>query len=197
MKKYLLLFLLVAFGTFVSAGAQERWMVNQTGTLRLDKLRAPLYSLGVEVSCYLLRAGSFRVGPGAGVLYSRPYCDIYEQSGGSGPYPLYEKALTMPLFFRMEYGFGSEGARFFALLDVGTHVTLAEQEEMVTDKHYVSLVGRYDVGSLQALYLTPQVGVNFGKHYYAAAGVWCQWARSRYVALAPTASASLRIGVRF
>ena len=197
MKKYVLIVLIVALGVTVSASAQERWMVNQTGTLRLDKLRAPLHSLGVEVSCFLLRAGSLRVGPGAGVLYSRPYCDIYEQSGGSGPYPLYEKAFTMPLFLRTEFGFGSEGARFFALLDVGTHVTLAEQEEMVTDEHYRSLVGKYTAGSLQALFITPQVGVNFGKHYYAAAGVWCQWARSRYAALAPTASASLRIGVRF
>lgn len=51
--------------------------------------------------------------------------------------------------------------------------------------------------TLQALFFTPQIGVNFGKHYYAAAGVWCQWARSQWAALALTASASLRIGVRF
>ena len=179
----------------IPAVAQERWMVNQTATLGLDKLRAPRYSLGIETSCYLLQLGTFRVGPGAGVLFSLPYTDVYEKGGG--PYPYYERAFTMPLFLRVEYGFGSENARFFTLLDVGTHITLAEGVDQYSDNRYRSLVFRPTAGTLQALFFTPQIGVNFGKHYYAAAGVWCQWARSQWAALALTASASLRIGVRF
>lgn len=196
MKKHSLVILLTAFCVTLSAGAQERWMVNQVGTLRLDKQRAPLYSLGVEASCYLLRAGTFRVGPGAGILFSRPYCDVW---ANESPYSraVYGKAFTMPLFLRAEVDFGNERARIFSLLDVGTHITLAEQAEMITNDQFRSLLGQYVVGSLRALYITPQVGVNFGQHFYATAGVWCQWARSRYAELALTASASLRVGVRF
>ena len=207
MKKYLLLFLFVAFATFVSARAQERWMADQVGSLGLHT-KAPSYSAGVEVSYSLINAGAFHLGPGAGILFSRPY--FYDE-GEMSPMRFHQRALSMPLFVRGELGLGPDSARFFILLDVGYQFSLAEKMNNYNYRRYMTrldILGGYAMRSL-GCFITPQFGINFGRHFYAAAGVWCQWVRGCGVELdgkvyedhtgkyQPTVSASLRLGVRF
>ena len=209
MKKFLLFILLVAFWGTVSAGAQERWMVDQVGSVGLHT-KAPSYSAGVEVSGFLINTGVFHLGPGAGFLFSRPYF-FKETEPELLPMKGYQRALTLPLFVRGELDLGSDPARCFILLDVGYQVSLSEKMNTQLAKNYarhLDILGNHAINSL-GWFITPQFGVNFGRHFYAAAGVWCQWARSHEVTIDgltyedqtglyhPTISATLRLGVRF
>lgn len=188
MKKRLLL-LLVLLCSAVVAGAQERWMVGATGSLPFGKM-APVYTAGVEGSYYALESGAFRFGPGIGLLM----VDLPPVRTVNRPC----EGLDLLAFGRGEYRWDLGTIRPFVLLDAGGMVTVApdytyENWTGPGDKEHTSA----NKSSNITFFFSPMVGVDIGRHFYAAAGVWCMHPRWYAKPFQITASASLKLGVRF
>lgn len=178
MKRIILVFL-VAVAICQSALAGDRWMAGLTGSVGLNEW-APRDAVGVEMSCFLLEAGSFRFGPGVGVSVAHPRIVF----GGSKEY---DGSTYLPAFCRMSFTPKSSGSlKPFVVLDAGYYFDLVSSRPKIR-------------GSIDGPFISPQVGLNIGRTFYAALGVWCQSVvqskePTRY-ALHP--SLSMKVGVRF
>ena len=188
MKKSIIPVILLVFLLLLClpAKAGDRWMVGLNGSVPLNKW-APDYSAGVEMSCFLLDAGPFRFGPGIGLFLAEP---VYR------PWDFIDdRSLYLPVFVRGVY-IPELGGRLkpFVALDAGYTFDLIPPGEI-----------EYN-GRINAMFFTPQAGLNLGKRFYAALGVWCQWIGQKYIdneqeristryELLP--SLSMKLGVRF
>ena len=190
MHKHILLLLAILFSSAI-AEAQERWMVGAAGSLPLGEY-APVYTFGVEGSYYAVDSEAFRFGPGIGFLM----VDFPQARTFNSPC----EGLDMLVFGRAEYKWSHGAVRPFVLLDAGGMVTLAP------DYSYWNSSGPGDKERSSAnkasnitFFFSPLVGMDIGRRFYAAAGVWCMHPR-RLSTATPyriTASASLKLGVRF
>ena len=134
--------------------AGNRWMAGLTGSKGLGEW-APRYAAGVEVSCFLLESGAFRIGPGLGAAWA-------EERVVYGTEKMYAASLYLPVFVRGVFS-PDLGGRLkpFVALDAGYLFDLLLRRPKLP-------------GSIDAFFFTPQVGLDFGEHLYASVGAWCQ-----------------------
>ena len=165
-------------------------MVGVEGSLPLSE-HAPIFTAGVEGSCYIWDWGAFRLAPGTGLLIG--------EFRGTNPNSAYANGrLKMSVFARGEYKWGSGAVKPFVLLDAGGQITLSPGYSSKEDPTWWDKTG-YALTNTTSLFFTPSVGLDLGRHFYVSAGVWCQQQRYRE-GLAPsrlTASVILKLGARF
>ncbi|MCR4825109.1 MAG: hypothetical protein K5849_07130, partial [Bacteroidales bacterium] len=160
--------LLLVFCITHTARAQGQWMVGADGAVGLSAY-APRFSVGVEASFYLLNKPHFKLGPGVGFTFSGEQYELL-------PIDDLRKGSYIPVFLRGEYNFPLGDTSGFALLDFGYQFGAFG---WTSDGR--SLMMASETCAFQAWFVSPQVGLNLGRRFYLATGLWipCKFVRDK------------------
>ena len=159
MRKYLAL-LSICLPLLCGAQDPGRWSIEAVGAMGLRY--GPQFSTGVQMSYDLFTPGAFRLGLGVGIQASKPV----EYVSGSGKKGYDGLECSVPLFLHAGWFPAGHAASVIPYLKLNAGIQLLP----LLTRPAAGSTGPHLVGAT----LEPQVGIRFGRGFYAAIGLWLQ-----------------------
>ena len=160
MKKRVLTALICLFPLLCGAQDLGRWSIEAVGAMGLRY--GPQFSAGALVSYDLFAPGDFRLGVGLGVQASKPVAYV----SGSGKKGYDGLECSVPLFLHAGWYPAGQAASVIPYLKLNAGIQLLP----LLTRPAAGSTGPHLVGAT----LEPQVGIRFGRGFYAAIGLWLQ-----------------------